>query len=177
MIFALLGGNVLVVAATIWFAHSDHGFVIVPEYDVKAARHQDRLDADLKWTARGWRIEVDPAVAGSTLALRIVDGDGRTIGGGDHAPGRASAGAAAESIVGVAATIFHHASAHDRLTVPLSPAGDGRWVLAPGPQRPGRWRIALVVSVSADRASERIERELDLDVRTIDDATVAGSAP
>ncbi|HMN96689.1 MAG TPA: FixH family protein [Phycisphaerales bacterium] len=154
MIFALLGSNAIVVAITIWFAHSDGGFVIEPGYDIKAARYQERMETDAARRALGWEVAIEPSAKGAPLRLRLRDRDGAEL---------------ADATISIEA--FHHADARRRIRVDAVDSGEGLYIVAPGPDRSGRWRLALTIVARG----ERVELPMDVDIARADLARAATS--
>lgn len=111
IIFVLLGINLCVVVITVYLAHTDRSFAVVPDYygkalawnEVAAQRERNR---ELGWTAN---IEVGGVgVSGRTVAVRLQDREGDPITGAD-----------------VEILAFHNARASAQYRTTLDDAGDG----------------------------------------------------
>jgi len=136
MIFGLLGLNASIVAVTVYLAHSDPSFAVVPDYYSKALAWDDtaaqlRHNAQLGWTAG---LEVGGVgVAGRTVSVRVSDRSLAPIAG---------------ATVDVVA--FHNARAGTQYTATLSQAAPGLYQASLPLDRPGQWEFRIRVRQGAE---------------------------
>lgn len=139
MVFALLGLNVGVVAATIFAANSRKAtFAVEPNYDTRALNWDRARDEARRGLELGWTVVPEPR-PGSVL-VTVLGPDGTPLTGAE-----------------VVVTAFHHARAGGRRSARCTPDGDAYacpLTLAP----PGLWQITVDVTKDQSSYSTTITR-------------------
>jgi nitrogen fixation protein FixH len=132
MVVAIVVMNVIMLVV----ASSDPSFAVDPAYYAGPQGKQAHLDQRDRNRRLGWsaHVEVSPAADDAALLrARIVDRDGRPIGGAT-----------------VKASVFHKAHASHVLEAELAPLADGGYVASLPMHRPGAWSCRLTVQRGDD---------------------------
>lgn len=147
IIFALIGMNMTIVAITVWLATGDPSVAVEPDYYRKAAAWdetaaQQRANARLGWTAS---VTITPGAERGALLVqvRLTDRDGAPVLGAQ-----------------VSATLFHNARAGDRIEANFTAAAGGVYLASSRCERPGVWRMRLLVQRGLETFTESLEFEI-----------------
>lgn len=145
IVFALLGLNVSIVAATVYLAHSDRSFAVEPGYDEKAMRWDETVEARRRSDSLGWDATVHLGDGGGAPRLTVL------LTARDGAPVEGA------SVVAVA---FASVRASQRYRLELGAAGPGRYeAVLPSP-RAGLWQV----QVRASREGEAFVRDCSMEL-------------
>lgn len=149
VVVGMLGCNVGIVGVTVYCATSDPSFAVEPNYDVKAARWNERAAERARMAELGWTADLAvlppaaPGEAARRVMLRVADGAGRPIADGT-----------------VSVDAFHHAAAGARQRVALAADGAGGYVGVVRIERGGLWRFSTTVTRGAEALEAVFEREV-----------------
>lgn len=139
-ICGLIGMNMCIVGATIYFALSDSSAAVEPDYYRRALSYddtlrQEALNARLGWTAA---VAVDPSDRRLLITLR--DSSGKPVDGAR-----------------VDVEAFANLRSAERQRLALSPTGDGQYAATLKPGASGRWRVRMSVMRGADTWTHQSE--------------------
>lgn len=148
LVFALFGVHMSVAAALVYFAHSDPGFAVVPDYHNKALAWDDAKRMEAASDALGWTALLvagpdDGPVQERDLSLTLVDEAGAPIDG-----------------AAVTVSAFHIARSRDVEAPTVEGDGLGRYLgrvrLAPA----GIWEFRIEARRGADHFTRTLRLEL-----------------
>lgn len=141
-IIGLIGLNMAIVGATIYFATHDPSAAVEPDYYQKAVD----WDADARERARserlGWTASVELDAPGE-LSVRLTDRDGHAVAGAQ-----------------IVVRAFAVARAGDRQTLTCTETQSGRYVAPIAVSRRGLWQFHVDARRAGDHHVSVIERDL-----------------
>lgn len=138
MIFALLGGQILLMLFMTYMATADASFAIEPDYYQKGIHWDDeatqqRVNSELAWSL-DFELGNEASVFGErSLTCSLQDRDGQPLDG-----------------AAIDAVAFAHARGNQRTAVVLAPVGDGRYETKLPVKRNGIWEFRFVVRRGPD---------------------------
>lgn len=144
-VVGLIGGNMLLVAVTVYFAVSDPSAAVESDYYQKAVEWDDQARQRAESDRLGWTMTVTRR-AGDRVEFALRDRDGGPVTG---------------AVLGGLA--FAEARASNRLAVAASEAEPGRYIASVEFNRGGLWRFDVEARRGVERfiASAQIELPLD----------------
>jgi nitrogen fixation protein FixH len=153
VIVGALAVHVVASLVTVWIATSNPSYAVEEDYYQKALAWDASRDQKRHNTALGWRLDAEVTAAASTggdptLAVRLVDRDGRPLDGAT-----------------VAVAAFHNARADEILRAELAAKGDGLYSCGLAMRRSGVWELRFTVDRGGERFTHTVTRHVNLGVR------------
>jgi len=147
MVFGLIGMNVCVVGATVYFAHADRSMAIEPDYYRKALGWNEQNRRDARSRDLGWKAGLETgAMAGerTPIAVTLTSRDGAAVSGAT-----------------VRAIAFHNLRSGERQEINLAEVGAGRYEGVVNAGRSGLWQVQVSARRGSDLFTATLEQEIN----------------